>query len=232
MNSTAKPFSSAVLARNPAWIQLLGLCPLMAVTSTTVNALGLALASAIVVIGSNVVISLLRNIIPDEARLPCFVMIIATFTTITTMLLEAFAFDLYLKIALFVQIIVTNCMILGRAESFASKQPPGPACLDALGTAIGFAIALVILGVVRELLAYGSILRDAHLLFGPAAETWALQIGQAGILPLAAYAPGAFLVAGILFAAVNAVRGRFAANPPAPQTDKQDGQHPDLRGTT
>ena len=206
-----KIFSSAILSRNPAWIQLLGLCPLLAVSSTTVNALGLAAASAIVVIGSNVCISSLRRVIPNEVRLPCFVLIIATFTTVTSMLLEAYAYALYLKIALFVQIIVTNCMILGRAEAFAAKQNVGRALLDATGTAIGFGLALVVLGVVREVLAFGSILKDAELLFGPSATNWQINLASTGPLPLAAYAPGAFLIAGLLFALVNAFirRHRF-----------------------
>ena len=136
-------FTEAAIANNPAWAQLLGLCPLLAVSNTVANATGLALASAFVVVGSNTSISLLRRIIPDTARLPCFVLIIATFTTLTVMLLEAYAFDLYSRIALFVQIIVTNCMILGRAEMFASRQPVGRALMDALGTAVGFALALL-----------------------------------------------------------------------------------------
>ena len=149
-------FSRGVLVNNPAWAQLLGLCPLLAVSNSVVNALGLALASGFVLLGSNLMISSLRHRIPDVARLPCFVLIIATFTTLTVMLLEAFAFELYLRIALFIQIIVTNCMILGRAESFASRQPVGAAVLDALGTAVGFAIALLTLGAIREVHGYGT----------------------------------------------------------------------------
>lgn len=208
MPADAGVFGSAMLTRNPAWAQLLGLCPLLAVSSTAVNAIGLAAASAFVVIGSNVCISALRRIIPSEARLPCFVLIIATFTTVTTMVLEAFAYVLYLKIALFVQIIVTNCMILGRAEAFASRQSVGRAFLDAAGTAIGFAMALLSLGVAREILAHGSILRDAELLFGAAASSWQIDMAMTAPLPLAAYAPGAFVVAGLLFAAVNATLRR------------------------
>ncbi len=220
MTSNTTIFSDAVLARNPAWAQLLGLCPLLAVSSTVVNALGLAAASSFVVIGSNVCISLLRRVIPEAARLPCFVLIIATFTTLTTLVLEAYAYDLYLKIALFVQIIVTNCMILGRAEAFASRQSVGATCLDATGTAIGFAAALLILGAAREVLAYGTLLVDAHLLFGPAAETWPIDLKalhmNTGPLPVAAYAPGAFLVAGLLFAAFNTVA--HFSKPSNPQT--------------
>ena len=201
-------FSTAVIARNPAWAQLLGLCPLLAVSTSVVNALGLAFASAFVVIGSNLCISALRRIIPQEARLPCFVLIIATFTTITTLLLEAYAYELYIKIALFVQIIVTNCMILGRAETFASKQSIGRTFLDASGTALGFAIALILLGAVRELLSQGTLLTDAHLLFGTQAAAWQIGLTDIQLLPLAGYAPGAFLVAGLMFALTNAMLGR------------------------
>ena len=195
-------FSRGVLVNNPAWAQLLGLCPLLAVSNSVVNALGLALASGFVLLGSNLMISSLRHRIPDVARLPCFVLIIATFTTLTVMLLEAFAFELYLRIALFIQIIVTNCMILGRAESFASRQPVGAAALDALGTAVGFAIALLTLGAVREVLGHGTLLREMDLLFGEQAAHWVVHIAATGPLPLALFPPGAFLLAGLLFALV------------------------------
>ena len=198
-------FSRGVLVNNPAWAQLLGLCPLLAVSNSVVNALGLALASGFVLVGSNLMISLLRHRIPDVARLPCFVLIIATFTTLTVMILEAFAFTLYLRIALFIQIIVTNCMILGRAESFASRQPVGAAVLDALGTALGFAIALLVLGAVREVLGHGTLLREMDLLFGEQAAGWTIHIVADAPLPLALFPPGAFLLAGLLFALVQSV---------------------------
>ena len=198
-------FSRAVIANNPAWAQLLGLCPLLAVSNTVANATGLALASAFVVIGSNTSISLLRRIIPDIARLPCFVLIIATFTTLTVMVLEAYAFDLYSRIALFVQIIVTNCMILGRAEVFASRQPVGRAIMDAIGTAIGFAIALLTLGAVREALGQGTLMDDMDLLFGPAAAALKVDLFSTPPLALALLPPGAFLIAGLLLALVQAL---------------------------
>lgn len=210
MNSNlAEPgiLRNAVLNNNPAWAQLLGLCPLLAVSNTTVNAVGLALASALVVIGSNITISALRQLIPEVSRLACFVLIIATFTTTTTMLLEAFAYGLYLKIALFVQIIVTNCMILGRAESFASRQSVGKASLDALGTALGFSLALLGLGMTREVLGQGTLFAGMDLLFGEQAASWLLQLGDGGIIPMASYPPGAFIVAGLLFALFQAFAG-------------------------
>jgi Na+-translocating ferredoxin:NAD+ oxidoreductase subunit E len=200
---------AGVITRNPAWAQLLGLCPLLAVSTSTVNALALALASAAVLIGSNVSISALRRVIPDFVRLPAFVLIVATFTTCAVLLLEAYAFDMYLRIALFVQIIVTNCMILGRAEAFASRQPVARALLDAIGTATGFAIALLTLGLVREALGQGTLFAGMQLLFGPGASSWEIALpGTSPALLLAALPPGAFIIAGLLLGAGNAIRTR------------------------
>ena len=170
----------AAVQRNPAWVQLLGLCPLLAVSNTIANAAGLAVASAVVLIGSATLVSLVRRFIPSDVRLPCFVLVIATFTTLVNLAMEAYAFDLYERIALFVQIIVTNCMILARIEEVAAKEPLGRTLLDAAGAATGFAAAILALGAARELLAIG--------------------------FPLAALPPGAFLVAGLLLALTN-VRG-------------------------
>ena len=146
-------------------------------------------------------ISLLRKAIPNDIRLPCFVLIIATFTTLTSLFLEAYAYDVYLKIALFVQIIVTNCMILGRAEAFASKQPVVKACLDGIGTAVGFALALLVLGAVREALGHGTLFANLHQLFGPLAQDWEIVLSETPLLPLAKFAPGAFILSGLLLAA-------------------------------
>lgn len=198
---------SAALGHNPAWSQLLGLCPLLAVSTSVVNALALALASALVLVGSNLSISLLRHWIPGFVRLPAFVLVMATFTTCAMLLMEAYAFAVYLEIALFVQIIVTNCMILARAEAFASRQPPWPALLDALGTALGFAAALLALGGVREALGHGTLFAGMDTLFGPAAAGWGVSLGTSGVL-LAALPPGAFIIAGLLLAAGNALGNR------------------------
>jgi electron transport complex protein RnfE len=195
----------AALEANPAWTQLLGLCPLLAVSSSIANALGLALASAMVLIGSNTLIAVLRHRIPQYARLPCFVLIIASFTTVAVLLMQAFAYELYVRIALFIQIIVTNCMILGRAEAFASRQPVPAAFADALGTAAGFAMALVLLGTVRELAATGGLFAGMETLFGPPAADWHISLVDDGIL-LAALPPGAFIVAGLLLALKQMIR--------------------------
>ncbi len=208
--SAASTFQSGIFARNPAWVALLGLCPLLAVTTSTVNSLALALASAAVLVGSSCCISALRRWIPDFARLPAFVMIIATFTTCAVLVLEAYAFELYLRIALFVQIIVTNCMILARAEAFASREPVGRAVLDALGTASGFAIALLAMGMVRELAGQGTLFAGMDLLFGPTAADWRLDIPHVdtGLL-LVSLPPGAFIVAGLLLGTGFAIRRRL-----------------------
>ena len=193
-------FTDSALRNNPVWAQLLGLCPLLAVSNTVVNALGLALASALVLIGANGTIALIRRQIPGFARLPCFVLVIATFTTIAVLLMQAFAFALYLKIALFVQIIVTNCMILGRVEAFASRQNVGRALADAAGTAAGFALAVITLGAARELIATGGLFADMQTLFGPGAAGWQISLTDGGLM-IAAMPPGAFIIAGLLIAA-------------------------------
>ena len=179
-------FKEAALRRNPVWAQLLGLCPLLAVSNTVANAAGLAVASTVVLVGSAGAVALVRKWIPRDVRLPCFVLIIGTLTTAVNMGMEAVAFELHQRIALFVQIIVTNCMILGQIERVASNARVGKALLDALGASAGFALAILALGAVRELVAWG--------------------------FPLAAMPPGAFLIGGLLLALVGAVRqGRRAS---------------------
>ena len=204
--STAAVFRAGLAQRNPAWVQLLGLCPLLAVSTSVVNAAALALASCAVLLGANLSVSLLRRWIPQFARLPAFVLIIATFTTCAVLLLEAYAFELYLRIALFVQIIVTNCMILGRVEAFASRNGPGRAAADALGTAAGFAAALLAMGGIREALGQGTLFAGMDLLFGPAAAAWQMSLtGEHGGLLLALLPPGAFILAGLLLGLMRAL---------------------------
>lgn len=206
MTSQPAVFSAAWLHNNPVWIQLLGLCPLLAVSSSVVNALGLSLATTLVIVGSNVSIAALRRWIPDFARLPCFVLVIATFTTTAMLLLQAYAFEAYLSIALFVQIIVTNCMILSRAEAFASRNGVLSTLFDALGTAFGFALAIVVLGVFREIVGAGTLFADMAKLFGPAAAGWQLTVAPPDWrITLLTLPPGAFIAAGLLLAAARAI---------------------------
>ncbi len=175
-------FGEAALRRNPAWVQLLGLCPLLAVSNTVANAAGLAVASAVVLTGSAFFIASVRRWIPADVRLPCFVLVIATFTTLVHLAMEAYAFELHQRIALFVQIVVTNCMILGQVERVAAKVRVGRALVDALGASAGFAAAILAVGAVREVIAVG--------------------------FPLAAMPAGAFVIAGLLLALANALAAR------------------------
>ncbi|MBV1905121.1 MAG: electron transport complex subunit RsxE [Pseudomonadales bacterium] len=199
------PLKRALIDQNPAWVQLLGLCPLMAVSHTLVNALGLGLASMFVLLGSNIIISLLRYQIPNHLRLPLFVLIIATFTTCITLLMQAFMFELYERMALYLQIIVTNCIILSRAEICASKQKLSIAIIDALSVGAGFLLALLCLGAARELLGWGTLFRDMNLLLGSIAKDWKITLIPADFtVLLISLPPGAFIMAGLLMALAKA----------------------------
>lgn len=191
---------------NPALVQLLGLCPLLAVTGSVVNALGLGLATLAVLMGSNIVVSLIRGGVTDAIRIPAFVMIIATFTTCTELLMKAFTYELFQILGIFIPLIVTNCAILGRAEAFASKNRIFPAAIDGLMMGLGFGLVLILLGAIRELLGTGSLFADMQLLFGPAAEHWKLQLfGDQYEFLVWILPPGAFLITGLLIAAKNAI---------------------------
>ena len=160
---------------NPALVQVLGLCPLLAVTSTVVNAVGLGLATLLVLMGSNLAVSVIRNFVSESVRLPAFVMIIASFVTCAELLMQAFTYELYQILGIFIPLIVTNCAILGRADAFASKNAPGPALLDGAMVGLGFLAVLIVLGGLRELIGQGTLFADMHLLLGPMARDWTLE---------------------------------------------------------
>lgn len=205
MNQAITTFVRGMARENPVWVQMLGLCPAMAVTTSVTNAMGLALATIAVLVGSNLVASTIP--IPERARLPALVFIIACFTTTAVLVLEAFAFNLYERIALYVQIIVTNCVILARADGFARHNRPHLALLDALGVGLGFAFALIGLGALRELLGSGTLFADAEHLFGDSAASWELRLlPDAFRFPLALLPPGAFLLAGLAIALFRPVK--------------------------
>jgi len=191
---------------NPALVQLLGLCPLLAVTGSVVNALGLGLATMLVLVGSNISVSLIRNAVSDAVRLPAFVMIIASFTTCTELMMKAFTFELYQILGIFIPLIVTNCSILGRADAFASKNGVAASAWDGLMMGAGFAFVLVAVGTIREILGTGLLFADMHLLFGPIAQNWTLELFQdyPGFL-VAVLPPGAFFATGFLIAIKNLV---------------------------
>jgi electron transport complex protein RnfE len=195
---------------NPALVQLLGLCPLLAVTGSVVNALGLGLATMAVLIGSNTIVSLIRNHVSDAVRLPAFVIIIAAFVTCAELLMKAYTYDLYQILGIFIPLIVTNCAILGRAEAFASKHHVGLAALDGLMMGLGFLLVLVALGAIRELFGQGTLFASMNLLFGPVANGWMLQpFGENYSFLIAVLPPGAFLVTGLLIAGKNYIDAAF-----------------------
>ena len=177
---------------NPALAQVLGLCPLLAVSGTVINSLALGVATMMVLIASNLVVSLLRLYIPNEIRIPVFVLIIAGFVTIVELLMHAYLYNLYTVLGIFVPLIVTNCAIIGRAEGFASKHSPVPSVIDGISMGLGFTGVLVALGVMREVLAQGTLFADASLMLGDWATTITLFENYDGFL-LAALPPGAFI---------------------------------------
>ena len=150
-------FLNGIITENPTFRLVLGTCPTIAVTSSLINAVGMGAAASFVLIGSNLVISLLRNFIPDKVRIPCFIVVICTFVTLVQMLLQAFIPSLYASLGMFIPLIVVNCIILARAEAFASKNGPLASVVDGLGMGLGFTLAISIIAIVRELLGTGCI---------------------------------------------------------------------------
>lgn len=195
-------------SNNPALVQLLGLCPLLAVSASVVNALGLAIATLVVMVGASTTVSLIRHQVPSAVRLPAFVMIIAAFVTCAELLMAAYAYPLYQVLGIFIPLIVTNCAILGRAEAFASRQPVLPAAIDGLMMGLGFGAVLIVLGALRELLGQGTLFREMSLLFGPMAEAWQLTLIDDYQFLFFILPPGAFFVAGLLIALKNSVDQR------------------------
>jgi electron transport complex protein RnfE len=187
---------------NPAIVQLLGLCPLLAVTGTVVNAIGLGLATIMVLVISNTSVSLIRNVVSDAVRLPTFVMIIAAAVTCIELLMQAFAYELFQILGIFLPLITTNCVILGRADGFAAKNSLGPAMYDGLIMGLGFAFILIVLGALRELTGTGALFANMDLLFGPGASQWKLVLfSNYQPFLLAILPPGAFILTGRINAA-------------------------------
>lgn len=191
---------------NPAIVQLLGLCPLLAVSATVTNALGLGLATTAVLIGSNLIVSLVRQWVPSEVRIPVFVMIIAALVTCVQLLMNAFTYGLYQSLGIFIPLIVTNCIIIGRAESFASKNEPMPAVLDGLWMGLGLTSTLVVLGAMREILGNGTLFDGADRLLGDWAASLRIEVFSfdSNFL-LAMLPPGAFIGVGFIIALKNVI---------------------------
>ena len=205
MNSYREIISNGLWGNNQALVALLGLCPLLAVSNTAINGLGLGLATTLVLLLSNTSVSLIRHVVRPEVRLPVYVLVIASFVTAVELSMKAYFFDLYKILGIFIPLIVTNCAIIGRAEAFASKNNPAKAAVDGLAIGIGFTLVLFVLGASRELIGQGTLLSQAHLMFGEAARDWTIHIeGFKGAL-LAILPPGAFLGLGSIIALKNVI---------------------------
>lgn len=192
-NSNLKVFLNGFIKENPTFVLILGMCPTLATTSSALNGLSMGLATAFVLLGSNVVISLLKNIIPDKVRIPAYVVVIATFVSVVEMSMQAYVPALYDSLGIFIPLIVVNCIVLGRAEAFAAKNNVLKSSLDGLGMGLGFSMALTMLGSIREILGTGKI-------FG-----FTLYPDKYGML-LFVLAPGAFIALGYLIALMNKLK--------------------------
>lgn len=216
---------------NPGLVQLLGLCPLLAISGTMVNAIGLGIATTLTLLLSNVLVSLIRNHARPEIRIPIYVLIIASIVTAIELAMNAWFHGLYLILGIFIPLIVTNCTIIGRAEAFASRNAVPRAALDGLMMGLGFTGVLIALGGLREIIGQGSLMADAHLLFGEWGHSMTLNLypSEHGFL-LALLPPGAFMAMGLLIAVKNWIDGQLAPEPAA--TDKSTAPTEAEAGTT
>lgn len=193
-----KEFTKGFIKENPVFILVLGMCPTLAVTSSVQDALGMGLSATFVLLCSNIIVSLIKGIVPTKIRIPMFIVVIATFVTIVDMAMAAFMPPLHKSLGLFIPLIVVNCIILGRAEAFASKNNVFMSIMDALGMGLGFTFALVVLGAIRELLGAGKLLGFPIL----------PQAYQDSPMLVAILAPGAFITLGFILAVINLLNKR------------------------
>ncbi|GAA0120844.1 MAG: electron transport complex subunit E [Clostridium argentinense] len=194
MKKLIERLKSGIITDNPVFVQVLAMCPTLAVTSSVKNAIGMGLAATAVLIGSNAVISMLRKLIPDKIRIPAFIVVIASFVTLIQFLVQAYLPELYKSLGIFIPLIVVNCIILGRAEAYASKNSVISSIFDAIGMGLGFTVALTILACIRELLGSGTI--------------YGVQILPSSYEPMGIMqlAPGAFITLGIILAVMNQIK--------------------------
>ncbi len=202
MNKCTERIYNGIIKENPTFILMLGMCPTLAVTTSAMNGLGMGLSTTVVLIMSNMLISVLRNVIPDKVRVPAFIVVVASFVTIVQFLVQGFIPTLYDSLGIYIPLIVVNCIILGRAESYASKNSVLPSIFDGIGMGLGFTVGLTCIGIVREILGAGQIF-GAQVL--PLAEN-----GGFGYTPITIFvlAPGAFFVLACLVAIMNVIRER------------------------
>lgn len=193
MNSNLKILLNGLIKENPTFVLLLGMCPTLGTTSSAINGMSMGLATTFVLICSNMVISLIKNLVPDKVRIPAYIVVIAAFVTMVEMIMQAYVPSLYASLGLFIPLIVVNCIVLGRAEAFAAKNKVIPSMFDGLGIGLGFTCALTLLGSVRELLGTGKVF------------SYAIYPENYGMLVFV-LAPGAFIALGFLIALVNKLR--------------------------
>jgi electron transport complex protein RnfE len=186
-------FTKGLWAEIPPFRLVLGLCPTLAVTKSVENGIGMGMATTFVLVCSNILVSLLRKVIPAKVRIACFIIVIATFVTLVELLMQAYAYPLFLKLGIFIPLIVVNCIVLGRSEAFASKRPVIPSVADGLGIGIGFTLSLGALGAVRELLGEGTLL--GRSMFGSSFEPFSFMV----------QAPGAFICLGLMLCGMNLI---------------------------
>ena len=192
--SNWKTFTKGLIKENPILVLLLGCCPTLATTTSAINGMSMGLATTFVLIMSNLSISLLKNFIPDKVRIPCFIVVIASFVTVVELVMKAYVPAIYDTLGLFIPLIVVNCIVLGRAEAFASKNPVLPSILDGAGMGLGFTFALTVLGSIREILGSGSVF------------DYAILPEDAKTILIFVLAPGAFIALGYLIALVNRLK--------------------------
>ncbi|MDH5371136.1 MAG: electron transport complex subunit E [Gammaproteobacteria bacterium] len=211
-NNYRQLVNNGLWTNNPAFVQLLGLCPLLAVSNTVINGLGLGLATTLTLISSNIMVSLIRHWVRPEIRIPVFVLIIASTVTIIELSMNAWFHELYKILGIFIPLIVTNCAIIARAEAFASKNTVSASFIDGLFMGLGFTAVLVTLGAMREAIGFGTLFQQAHLMFGEAARELTITLfdDYRGYL-LAILPPGAFIGLGLLIAAKNILDKKRAA---------------------
>ena len=206
MNSCGERLKNGLIDENPIFVLMLGMCPTLAVTTSAMNGIGMGLSTTAVLVMSNMLISMLRKIIPDSVRMPAFIVVVASFVTIVDFLMEGYTPSLYDSLGIYIPLIVVNCIILGRAESYASKNPVLPSIFDGLGMGLGFTVGLLAIGAVREIIGAGQIFGKQIL---PLADS---TMGKAGYTPITIFilAPGAFLVLAGLVALQNKIKANAA----------------------
>ncbi len=199
MNRYIERLYNGIVKENPTFVLMLGMCPTLAVTTSAINGLGMGVSTTAVLMFSNLIISLLRNIIPEKVRIPAYIVIVASLVTVVDLLMQGYTPDLYGSLGIYIPLIVVNCIILGRAESYASKNPPVLSLMDGLGMGIGFTLALTVIGMVRELIGSGAFFGRA---FVPEEYTVSIMV----------LAPGAFFVLAVLTALQNKFKAPSASN--------------------